>query len=89
MTLLEKILYIADYMEPTRDFPGVELLREVTYRDLDEAVLLGMEMTIQEMEERGQAVHRGSLSGRNFLLDAGVRSVLHPQREKSRKGEKL
>lgn len=27
MTLLEKLLYIADYMEPTRDFPGVERLR--------------------------------------------------------------
>lgn len=32
MSLLEKILYIADYMEPTRDFPGVERLRELAGR---------------------------------------------------------
>ena len=41
MTLLEKILYIADYMEPNRDFPGVEKLRKLAYEDLDQAVLLG------------------------------------------------
>ena len=57
MTLLEKILYVADYMEPNRDFEGVERLRELAYSDLDAAVLLGCEMSIQDMEERGQPVH--------------------------------
>ena len=55
MTLLEKLLYIADYMEPTRDFPGVERLRALAYEDLDAAVLLGCEMSIQEMAEQGPA----------------------------------
>ena len=57
MTLLEKILYVADYMEPNRDFEGVERLRELAYSDLDAAVLLGCEMSIQDIEERGQPVH--------------------------------
>ena len=57
MTLLEKILYVADYMEPNRDFEGVERLRELAYSDLDAAVLLGCEMSIQDMGERGQPVH--------------------------------
>ncbi len=57
MTLLDKIIYIADYMEPNRDFPGVERLRELAYTDLDAAVALGCEMSIREMEEKGREVH--------------------------------
>ena len=67
MTLLEKILYIADYMEPNRDFPGVERLRELAYQDLDQAVLLGNEMSIQEMEERGLPVHPNTVQSRDWL----------------------
>ena len=73
MKLLEKILYIADYMEPTRDFPGVERLRELAYRDLDAALLLGFEMSVQEMADRGLQVHHNTLEARDFLRAQGVR----------------
>ena len=53
MTLLEKIIYLADYIEPSRDFPGVDKLRSVCYKDLDEGLLLGLEMTIEEMTSMG------------------------------------
>ena len=72
MTLLEKILYVADYMEPNRKFEGVERLRELAYTDLDKALLLGVEMTIQEMEERKLPVHRRTLMARDWLLAHGV-----------------
>ena len=42
MSTLEKVIYLADYMEPTRDFPGVEVLRGLAETDLDAAVLLGL-----------------------------------------------
>ncbi len=42
MTLLEKIIYIADYIEPTRDFDGLDELRGLAYSDLDEAILRGL-----------------------------------------------
>ena len=67
MALLEKILYIADYMEPTRDFPGVERLRKLAYEDLDAAVLAGCEMSVQEMAERGLPVHHNTLEARDWL----------------------
>lgn len=67
MTLLEKILYIADYMEPTRDFAGVERLRDLAYVDLDAAVLLGTEMTVEEMNGYGSPVHPNTLAARDFL----------------------
>lgn len=67
MTLLEQILYIADYMEPNRDFEGVERLRRLAYEDLDAAVLLGCEMSIADMEERGYVLHRNTIEARDRL----------------------
>ena len=56
MTLLEKIIYVADYMEPNRDFPGVEKLRELAYSDIDEALRLGLEMTLELLEKQGKEI---------------------------------
>ncbi len=67
MTLLEKILYMADYIEPKRDFEGVEELRRLAATDLDAAVLLGCEMSIAEMEERGYQVHPNTKGARDWL----------------------
>ena len=67
MTLLEKILYVADYMEPTRDFDGVERLRQLAYTDLDAAVLLGAEMTVEEMKGYDSPVHPNTLAARDYL----------------------
>ena len=72
MTLLEKIIYVADYMEPNRDFEGVERLRELAYTDLDKALLLGVEMTIEEMAERKLPVHSKTLMAQKWLRDHGV-----------------
>lgn len=54
MTLLEKIIYLADYIEPTRDFPGVDRLRSLAYDDIDRAMLLGLEMSLAEIRSRGE-----------------------------------
>lgn len=57
MTLGGKIIYIADYIEPNRDFEGVEELRALSYADLDQAVAMGAQMAIEEMQEKGRKVH--------------------------------
>ena len=56
MTLLQKIIYVADYMEPCRDFPGVENLRNLAYTDMDAALKLGLEMTLQHLARQGAEV---------------------------------
>ena len=56
MNLLEKIIYVADYMEPNRDFPGVEKLRELAFRDMDAALRLGLEMTLEHLKRQGNEV---------------------------------
>ncbi|MEG1592822.1 MAG: nicotinate (nicotinamide) nucleotide adenylyltransferase [Oscillibacter sp.] len=67
MTRLEKIIYLADYIEPTRDFPGVDKLRRVCYDNLDEAMLLGLTMTIEEMNAMGNPVHHATVEARDAL----------------------
>ena len=56
MTLLEKILYVADYMEPNRDFPGVQKLRELAFEDIDAAMVLGLKMTVALLQQQGRSV---------------------------------
>ena len=72
MSLLEKIIYMADYIEPNRDFDGVERLRALAYQDLDQALLLGVETTIQEMKEREQPIHPNTLQAQAWLRERGV-----------------
>ena len=56
MNLLEKIIYVADYMEPNRDFPGVEQLRKLAFSDLDGALKLGLTMTLNLLNQQGSEV---------------------------------
>ena len=67
MTLLEKIMYLADYIEPTRSFPGVGALRAACDEGLDQGLLLGLEMTVQEMRDRGHPVHSATLEAVEYL----------------------
>ena len=67
MTLLEKIIYVADYMEPNRDFPGVERLRELAFSDIDAALKLGLEMTLEHLNRQGAEVSPASAGALAWL----------------------
>ena len=56
MNLLEKIIYLADYIEPNRTIPGVEELRRLSYTDIDAAMKLGLEMTLEHLNRQGAEV---------------------------------
>lgn len=56
MNLLEKIIYVADYMEPNRDFPGVEELRSLARTNIDAALQMGLEMTLKLLVEQGREI---------------------------------
>lgn len=62
MTLLEKIIYIADYIEPTRDFEGVDRLRKLAYENIDSAMALGLEMSLEELRQNGIEPHGATVS---------------------------
>ncbi len=65
MTLLEKIIYLADYMEPERDFPGVEKLREYAEEDIDKAVLYGLQMSLANIVEKKSLIDMDSVAAYN------------------------
>jgi len=67
MNLLEKIIYVADYMEPCRSFPGVENLRKLAYEDIDAALKLGLEMTLVHLANLGDEVSPESREALEFL----------------------
>lgn len=69
MTVLEKIIYLADYIEPNRDFPGVEELRALTEQSLDLGLLHGLEMSIAQLNEKGRKIDKNSLAALRFLKE--------------------
>ena len=72
MTALDKIIYFADMMEPTRDYPGVgELRRLAREASLDEMALAGLTRSIAFVLEKGHLIHPDTVLARNELLLAG------------------
>ena len=67
MSLMEKIIYLADYMEPTRSFPGVDALRELAFQDLDRGLLMGFELCIDELMREKKSLSRESVEARDYL----------------------
>ena len=67
MNLLETIIYVADYMEPNRDFPGVERLRALAFTDIRAALKLGLEMTLEHLKNQGGEVSPASREALAYL----------------------
>lgn len=68
MSILEKLVYLADYIEPMRNFNGVHELRKLAYENLDEALLLSFNNTIKYVIDRGQLIHKDTIEARNYIL---------------------
>lgn len=68
MTKLEQIVYLADYIEPTRHgFAGLEELREEAYRDLDGAMAMALGMSYDEVTEKGRPFHPNSAQAKKYF----------------------
>ena len=67
MTMMEKIIYIADYVERNRNFPGVEEMRAMAYTDLDQAVLMGLQSAVAHVKRQGQDLAPATLEALAFL----------------------
>lgn len=69
MSLLEKVIYLADYIEPNRHFDGLEELRRLSYKNIDAALLMGLKMSIDDMRSRGIVPHENSEGAINWLVE--------------------
>jgi len=67
MTLLEKIIYLADYIEPSRSFPGVEELRTAVHEDLDRGLCRALADSIVELQGYGSPVHPNTQEALSYI----------------------
>lgn len=74
MNLLETIIYVADYMEPTRDFPGVEQLRRLATVDMEQALQCGLEITLAHLKEQNAEVSPESREALQYLYQKKLTS---------------
>lgn len=68
MTTLDKIIYIADMIEPSRDYKGVDELRSLTRKDLDDAMFEALQSTLKFNLKKGAVIHPDTISAWNSLL---------------------
>ena len=68
MSDLEKILYLADIIEPNRkEFDGLENLRRLCLLDLDEALLCGLNLSITHVEQKGGTLHPQTIKAKEYI----------------------
>lgn len=68
MTLLDKVLYVADYIEPGRDFPGVETARQLAAEDLDKAVAYETASTVAFLAKKGMPIYPQTIETYNAYV---------------------
>lgn len=71
MSTLEKVIYLADAIEPGRDYPDVDKVRKLAEISLEKACLFSMEHSINYIRERGLFLHEDTIKARDYLLEKG------------------
>ncbi|TYQ15933.1 UNVERIFIED_CONTAM: putative HD superfamily hydrolase involved in NAD metabolism [Acetivibrio alkalicellulosi] len=73
MTILEKIVFIADYIEPGRDFIGIEEVREIAFEDLDKTMIISIDNIISHIIAKGVLIHPIAIDTRNDIIKKRMR----------------
>lgn len=68
MTKMDKIIYLADCIEPGRHYAGMQRIREIADKNLNEAVMAAFDHSILFVIAHGGILHPNSIEGRNCLL---------------------
>lgn len=68
MSLMDKILYVADYAEPLREYTGAAKVRKLAYENIDIAMLEAIEQKIRRLLEKRYLIHPRTITARNEIL---------------------
>lgn len=67
MTLLEKIIFVSDYIEPCRgNLPLIDIIRPLAYKDIDKAVALICKGSIEYLQKKGSSIDNTTIETYNF-----------------------
>lgn len=72
MTMLDKIIYLADYIEPGRNFPGVETVRQAAAGGIDYGCLCAFDQSIAHLKHKGVKISPYTSEARKDLLEHGI-----------------
>jgi len=72
MSLLDKIIYLSDKIEPLRNNEGVEEVRKMAWKDLNKAVLMVLDKGLIYLISKGSLIHPVSIEARNNILSKVV-----------------
>ena len=68
MTIIDKIVYIADAIEDGRDYPGVDEIRNLAKTSLEKAILLELDIKIKHLIDKESLIHPNTIELRNSLI---------------------
>ncbi len=68
MTLLEKIVFLADLIEPSRAYEDVEEIRKIAFADFHKALLMAYDGIISFVLRKGDPLHPTTVAARNYLI---------------------
>lgn len=73
MSMLTKIIYIADAVEPNRNYDIAEEMRKLAFEDIELAILKVIDYTINKLVSSGRMLHNETINARNYLISKGVK----------------
>ena len=68
MSLLEKIIFVADFISAERDYDGVDIMRNKAFECLEDAMLVGLQFTITDLAKRKKTIHSNALDCYNDVI---------------------
>lgn len=69
MTMLDKIIWLADYIEPARDFEDIDKIRELAYTDINKSILFAFEKTLEFLIAKGKDLHPSTKSAKESIVN--------------------
>ena len=72
MSLLEKIIFVADFTSQERTYKGVSTMRKKSRKTLDEAMLYGFKFTFSDLSKRELAIHPDELACYNEIVLSNI-----------------
>ena len=68
MTVLEKVIFMADYIEPGRNFDGIDEIRKLAYEDIDASIVKAINSTLEFLIKNNKKIYYKTVLTRNFYI---------------------
>ncbi len=68
MSILEKIIFTADFISEERNYNGIEIMRKKAFRNIEEAMLYGLQFTISDLSKRKLVIHTNAINCYNDIV---------------------